>query len=382
MIDQPAPLPGPPATAVPPNRHNERLQAVLARLAATPWRFDFFHALRLIDAQQAGRPRLGTARRPIDEPVRLGQSPDLSFAPSALHAVVWPAGATRPRVDVRFMGLFGPNGALPLHLTDHARERQQHHGDETLARFVDLFHHRMLLLFYRAWAQAQPTVSLDRPADDRFADYVGSLIGIGTPLSRGHDAAKPHVKLHFAGLLARQVRSAEGLQALLSGWLKRSVQVEQFAGAWLALRPAERTRIGRGRTTRRNTSAQLGRGAVLGATVWDRQHHFSLAIGPLDHDGFTALLPGGQTLPALVALVDQYVGHEFGWNLQLGLRAAQIQPVRPGRHGRLGWDSWLGSPRQQQPGQPDATLCLAPVDALRSLQRRQSSAAQAPVTPH
>ena len=147
-------------------------------------------------------------------------------------------------------GLFGPNGPLPLHLTEYARERQLHHGDQTLARFADLFHHRMLLLFYRAWAQAQPTVSLDRPRDDRFADFVGALIGIGSPALHARDAVHDHAKLHFAGLLTRQVRSAEGLEALLSGWLRRAVRVEQFAGAWLPLQDTERSRLGgrRGRS--------------------------------------------------------------------------------------------------------------------------------------
>ena len=345
------------------------LQAIIAALAAEPWRHDFYQALRRIDASQPQRPALGRARRPADEPVRLGQAPDLSFAPAALHAVHQPAGGRPPRIDVRFFGVFGPNGPLPLHLTEYARERLMHHGDPTLARFADMFHHRLLLLFYRAWAQAQPTVSLDRPADDRFADHVGALIGIASPTLRGRDAVNEHVKLHFAGLLTRQSRSAEGLGALLSGWLGRPVRVQQFAGAWMALGERERTRIS-GR--RRLAGARLGHGAVLGSMVWDRQHHFALHIGPLRHADFTALLPGGNRLPALVALVRQYVGDEFGWTLQLDLLGDEVKPAVAGRHGRLGWDSWLGSPRHAG---GLAHLPLAPTDALRALQRRQRAAA-------
>ena len=289
--------------------------------------------------------------------------------------------SARPaRLATYAFGLFGPHGPLPLHLTEYARERQLHHGDQTLARFADLFHHRMLLLFYRAWAQAQPTVSLDRPRDDRFADFVGALIGIGSPALHARDAVHDHAKLHFAGLLTRQVRSAEGLEALLSGWLRRAVRVEQFAGAWLPLQDTERSRLGGRRGRRTNAGAQLGVGAVLGAMVWDRQHHISLHIGPLDHDAFEALLPGGRTLPALVALVAQYLGDEFGWNLRLGLRSGQIQPVRPGRHGRLGWDSWLGTRALRR--EPLVQLRLAPTEALRALARRQGAASAIPSNPH
>lgn len=349
-----------------------RIDALLDAIEREPWRYDFFHALRLIDALQPQRARLGTARRPGDEPVRLGQAPDLSFAPAALHALRRGAQGGPPRIEVRFFGLFGPNGPLPLHLTEYARERLLHHRDETLARFADLFHHRLLLLFYRAWAQAQPAANLDRSADDRFAAFVGSLIGIGTPALQQRDAVPDHAKLHASGWLVRQARSAEGLEALLSGWLRRPVRVQQFAGAWLGLQPGERTTLGRRRAGRRNDTAQLGRGAVLGAMVWDRQHHFAIQVGPLDHPAFDALLPGGGALPGVVALVEHYVGDEFGWNLELGLHRNEIRAARPGRHGRLGWDSWLGERGPaRHPADALATLPLAPADALRALARRQ-----------
>jgi type VI secretion system protein ImpH len=156
--------------------------AVLRDMAAAPHKYDFFHALRLIEALHPAKPRLGQARRPVDEPIRLGQAADLSFAASSISRIALADRSGRPRVEVRFFGLFGPNGPLPLHMTSYARERQLHHHDDTFARFADWFHHRLLLLFYRAWAQAQPTVSLDRPNEDRFADYVGST---PRPTTRG-----------------------------------------------------------------------------------------------------------------------------------------------------------------------------------------------------
>lgn len=318
-----------------------RTDPVLA-MAPSPWRWDYFHALRCIDAFHADKPRLGTARRPADEAVRLGQPADLSFAPAAISNVALNAQGGVPRIDVRFFGLFGPNGPLPLHLTAYARERSLHKGDHTLQRFADLFHHRLLLLFYRAWAQAQPTVNLDRPAEDRFADYVGSLLGVGGPEWRDRDAAPTHAKLFFGGPLSRQVRNADGLQALLSAYLRMPVRVESFAGHWLRLLPAERTRIGRRRGTRQSPAAQLGRNAVLGDAVFDRQHHVRLHVGPVDAKAFEALLPTGSALPAVKALVAHYIGLELGWDLQIRLHPEACRPARLGRQGRLGWTSWVG----------------------------------------
>lgn len=314
----------------------------LVQIEAQPWRHDFFHAMRWIEAYYSESPLLGTARRPTDEPVRLGQSADLSFAPSALHSVAPATANSKPRINVRFFGLFGPNGPLPYHLTEYARHRVMHQGDASFARFADMFHHRLLLLFYRAWAQAQPTVGLDRPEEDRFSAFIGSLMGLGIAQVQHRSAAPDHAKLHYAGLYSRQVRNAEGLSHILSGYLRRPVRVEQFAGCWLDLNPSERTRIGRNSTRKKSPAATLGGGAVLGRMVWDRQHNFRVHIGPLDAPVFESLLPGGDALPAVAALVAQYVGLEFGWDLKLSLKPDQVRPCQPGRFGRLGWTSWMG----------------------------------------
>lgn len=339
----------PPPSAAPQPRADPRPDP-LAAAAAEPWAHDFFQLLRRVEARHPQLPRLGTALRPADEPLRLGQAPELSFAPAGLHAVQPGEGGRPPRLEVRFLGLFGPNGPLPLHLTEYARERLLHHGDASFARFADLFHHRLLLLFYRAWAQAQPALGRDRGDDDAdFGAMLGALVGQGLPELRRRDAAPDAARLHFAGLLARQVRSADGLAAMLGGVLGRPVRIEQFAGRWMALDARARSRLGHS-AGRPRRGAALGRGAVLGRLVWDRQHHVRLHVGPLDRKSFDALLPGGPRLAMLGALVRSYLGDEFGWELRLALAADQVPPTQLGRGSRLGWTSWLGRQPRSAPG--------------------------------
>ena len=132
--------------------------------------------------------------------------------------------------------------------------------------------------------------------------------------------------------------------------------MEQFVGAWLELPRSERTRIGGAKTRRTSASTALGGGAVLGQMVWDRQHNFRIHIGPLDYDAFESLLPQGEALAAVMALVEQYIGVELAWDLKLSLKADQVKPCQLGQHGRLGWTSWLGKKDRRR----SAELVLAP----------------------
>lgn len=310
-------------------------------LQQTPWGFDFFQALRRLECAYPDNPRLGYSRRPADDPIRLAQQPSLAFAPSTLAAfkpaATTETGATLPsRLEVFFFGLFGPNGPLPLHLTDYVHDRLHNAHDPTLARFADIFHHRLLSLFYRAWADAQPTVNFDRPESDRFAVYVGSLFGLGMPSLRHRDAMPDLAKLHYAGLLSCQTHHAEGLQAILADFFKLPVEIKPFIGHWLSLPKSGQCRLGESPLT-----GSLGMTAVIGERIWDCQHRFRIVVGPMGLVDYERFLPGGDSLKRLIAIVRNYIGDELQWDLNLILKKEEVPPLQLGAEGRLGWTTWL-----------------------------------------
>jgi type VI secretion system protein ImpH len=327
-----------PAEAGPGSSRSQSLARFLHELARAPHEFDFFQALRRLEvltSDSSDRPRFGAALRPVDEPIRLGQEPSLSFAPSSLARLSLGAEGAPPRLAVSFFGLLGPNGPLPLHLSEYARDRQRNSDDPTMVRFFDLFHHRMLMLFYRAWAGGQPTVSHDRPATDRFELYVGALAGFGLPALRSRDAFPDSAKFFYAGRLAAQSRNAEGLGAIVGDFFSMAARIQPFVGEWLEVPTDHRWRLGIARDRGR-----LGVSATLGTHVWSRQQKFQVVLGPLSRSQFQRMLPGGSGLPKLAALVRNYVGDELRWDLRLILEERVEEPWHLGRS-RLAW-AWLG----------------------------------------
>jgi type VI secretion system protein ImpH len=310
----------------------------LASLADAPYRHDFYQALRRLECLHPDKPRWGRALRPADEPVRLGQDPDLAFAPAPLASFDAGEHGTPPRLQVRLFGLLGPNGPLPTHITEYARERLRHDGDPTLSRFLDLFHHRFLSLFYRAWAQAQPHVNRDRPEDDQFATFVGAFLGVSPASFRDRDTLPDLAKFFHAGTLARQVRNAEGLASVLQHFFRVPVKLEEFVGHWMTLREPECTYLTPG-------GAPLGSGAVLGNRVWDRQHKFRIRLGPLSLAEYESFLPGGTPLRKLVDWVRLYLCLELDWDVRLLLRREEVPPLTLGGGCQLGWTTWLGRRR-------------------------------------
>lgn len=317
------------------------LLALQRALSRAPHRFGFFEALRRLENAQRDLPRLGQSARPADDPVRLGQQVSLAFAPSTLAAFT-PREGQPPRLDVFFLGLFGPNGPLPTHLSEYVHERIHNAHDPTFARFADLFHHRLLSLFYRAWALNQPAVDFDRPESSRFAACVGSLIGIGRPALRHRDALPDLAKLHFAGRLACQARNAEGLLAMLAGFFRLPVGIVEFVGEWIDVPADSVCRLG----TAARTGA-LGVSTVVGTRVWTGQRKFRLRLGPLGLADYQRFLPGGTSLPRLVAAVRNYLGDELAWDVNLVLRREELPDLRLGAPLRLGWSTWLGRPPPQ-----------------------------------
>ena len=297
--------------------------------------FNFYSAVRRIECVNPEAPKIGTSLRPGDDPVRFCQEAAMAFPTSTIAKVTPDALTNVPRVYVNFMGLFGPNGPMPLFLTEFARERIIHSSDHTLSRFFDVFHHRMVSLFYRAWAVNQQTVSHEHAGKDRFAEYVASLFGDGSENCHARDTVPDSSKLHYSGRLVGTSRNAEGLEAIVQDYFQIKTQVETFVGEWIELPRDSLCRLGENKRT-----GTIGSTAIVGARIWECQYKFRIIMGPMSYSDYLRMLPGGDSLRRLIDWVKNYVGEELAWDVQLILKKEEVPAAQLGKSGRLGWSTW------------------------------------------
>jgi type VI secretion system protein ImpH len=332
--------------------------AVIEKLAREAGGTDFFAAMRTLERTYRQMPRIGTSATRRDDPFRLGQAASTEFNAAGI-ATVEPANAFHPsKIVINFFGVMGPNGPMPIHFTEYVRDREKHENDPTWRGFLDVFHHRMLGIFYRSWTLGRPAVALDRPESDRFAGYLDAMLGMRQPAFRGRSFANDQAKRFYTALLVSHNKSAVGLEKLLAHVFAVPVKVHSFRGSWLALEEQDRCRLDRS-----SSASQLGRTAILGSSVWNTQHSFRIAIGPVDFAAYQSFLPASanreksigsksasdgapESISNLARLRDwvrQYVGDVLAWDLQLILKKEDVPRARLTGGMRLGMTTWLAS---------------------------------------
>jgi type VI secretion system protein ImpH len=363
--------------------------------------FDFFQAVRMLRLA-AHRP--GHAEPPLGDVVRFSTNPSLDFPASTVYDLAPPARPDEPpQMTVNFLGLYGASGVLPRHYTELIRRVEFQRRDRersALRKWLDLFNHRFIALFYEAWEKYRFWLMPERGAwtnaePDTFTLCLLSLIGLGTPGTRGRFRIPPPAEadarpsggdslgdlalLRYAGLLAQRKRNVHGLEQMLGDYFGCRAQVLQFRGRWLPLAPDQQTQLGTGEPIgvvgqvsnlpgqdgilpRKATvvhspvlgecgqACQLGVDTVVGDRIWDVESMVRIRLGPLDGQRFVDFLPDaspsakGKSVFLLGQLVRFYLGPHLDWEVQLVLEGRDVRGCRltddaPGP--RLGWNTWL-----------------------------------------
>lgn len=313
------------------------LRGAAADLAADPAQFDLFQAVRILEQLRPDLAPVGFDWPAAREAVRLGVKPTL-IPPAGGGVAEYKPGEGAATLIASVGGLLGPGGALPDHYTALA-VRQLRRKDPTLRDFLDLFHHRLLSLLYRAWRRRSPALAAERPGrgGDEVRRALLAIAGFSGPSAT--PPRLPGVAPKLAGLFARRTRTAAGLRATVAAVAGLPAAVEPLAGQWLYLDDESRCRLG-GATPR-----TLGADAVLGRRVWDRQGRALVTLGPVGRAALGTYSRRGSARSRLEVAARTYAGIELDLDVTIAVRADEVPPAvlrhRERERPRLGRDAWL-----------------------------------------
>lgn len=299
-------------------------------LAVDLKRSGLFAVLRRAEAAAAAKPRIGAARQPAHSIVDLAQEPSLGFAAQTLSKVEFHHG--RPRLYGEWLGLLGPMGPMPIHLTEFAVYERRYAAKQPFLDWLNTISGRMLQLFYRAWAESQPAAQADRPGDDRFAAWLGALSGASEGAredSRFHARARLHYASVFAG-----PRSAVVIEDALGHLLRQPATVVEFMPRWREMEREDCTRLGR-------SYATLGQDAVLGSRIYSASDAFRVIVRANSHADYLSLMPGGTRFAVAAEAIEAFKPTHLEWDLCVELADEHAPPARLDGKTRLGWSGWI-----------------------------------------
>ena len=309
-------------------------------LTDEPYRFQFFQAVRLLEKIFPEKRPVGREAMPNEEIVRFRSRISLDFPASEIHefreSLDEKTGEQKMEMLVNFMGMVGTSGVLPTHNTDLVLDRIRHR-DTAMWSFLDIFTHRAVSLFYRAWCKYRFPIGYERGNDD-FTAYLFDIGGLGTKGLRGRMSLADESLLPYIGLVAQKPHSCNALENILSDYFGTPARIKQFFGQWIALDSADHTKLGK-------RNSLLGESAIAGTQIWEQQSKFRVRLGPLTFKQFQAFLPNGSAHQPLKSIVCFMTGLEFDFDVQLLLKNKQVPgsilTTRAQRKPMLGWTTFL-----------------------------------------
>lgn len=318
------------------------------RLAALHLGFEAL--VRLLERLTSDAVRVGELGPPTSEGLRFHHDPSLSFhANDVVSLTVGPSAPdpenvlapTHPvyHVTSSFLGLTGSVSPLPGYF---AEEIVFEDADNPIRRdFLDLFHHRLLSLFFRSVVRYRLSAEHTAELKDAWSHRVLALLGLDVYQQPPPGKLAAARLLQFAPLLAQKSRGPRalevGLQVALEDDLAGArVRVQEYAGRWTGVDEPSWTQLGRKCTT-------LGQDVLLGRRIFDRAGSFAVHIGPVTWRVYERLRPGGDLLALLEEMVGWLVRDPLDYTLVVTLlprEAPGMQLTVPGTS-QLGRNTWL-----------------------------------------
>ncbi|HEX9621658.1 MAG TPA: type VI secretion system baseplate subunit TssG [Polyangiaceae bacterium] len=315
-------------------------------------RFGFFTAVHLLHRLQPNASPVGELGPSQNEPVRFRHDPQLIFHAGDVSEISFSDhGRGRATLVSTFLGLYGAASPLATHFAEEVI-RAELNDEPSLRAFYDLLHHRLLSLFYRAWKKYRPQVSFRTDGQDAFTRRALTFVGMDFAGAIPRHGLPPFVQLALAPLLSLRTRPERTLRIVLGRLFPGiSIGIVPFIGRQARIERDEQVSLGLHNTT-------LGVDVTIGTRVHDRASRFRVCVGPVEHELYDRIMPGGQHYPVLRTIIEHFTRGVLECELEVTLAddaAVEFRLCHP-RSSVLGVNTQLGIGMKRAPRRMRALL--------------------------
>lgn len=296
-----------------------------------------FALLRYLHLHANLTKNIGDELQLTEHNVRFGQLAKLSFQERQVHQII--SQGEFLKIKIKGFGMLGANGALPLHLSEAIYEKNLHEKDHTFNDFLDIFHHRLISLFYKAWLSAEPAVMLDNKSNPVFGEHIAGFVGNQLLADDGTEGILKYSQFYYSSLLLNQNMPTHNLVEILGGYFDIPIQIEENIGEWIYAE-AHTT------TLSSQFSEPLGAGLLIGTHYFDATQKFQVIIGPVNISKYLDFLKEGRLYDKLIGWIARYTKHSYQFNIKIIINKDDVRPSRLDTSHPLGRNSWLGQPKE------------------------------------
>jgi len=314
---------------------------MIEKLLSAPHRFSFFQAVMLLQNQRKEAAQLGYQGPPEREALRLRADTSLAFPKSDVAAIEHLKESQLYRLTVGFMGLYGTTSPLPSFYSELLIADEQEGGP--LRSFFDLFNHRLLSFYYRAWTKYRPHVLFSPGGGDELSERLFALIGLGSKELKKSTGFASVRLLTFAGLLTQKPHSAQSLEGMVRSFFGLPVKVRQFVKRKILLEENQKALLGK-------QNCRLAENLAIGERVADSMGKFRVSVGPLDYADYKRFLPQQEGLESLKKLASFFAPDMLEFDTEVVLIGEETPRLglRLSADSHLGWTTGFFSREAEQ----------------------------------
>ena len=251
------------------------------------------------------------------------------------------------QLTVNFLGLYGVDSPLPDFYLDELIQADE--SEDAQRVFLDVFHHRIISLFYQSWSKYQSLFqyfSSDDLGNNNASDTANSIIhGLYSFLGLGDDSkraslgvATEHL-LPFLNRLSPLNRTASTIEIVLKKLLGVEVAIEEFVHRSVLVPVQQQLALGQ-------ANCSLNCDMIVGEYVADIAGKVRIHLQDLTWEQYHYFMPLAEGHCLLRDLLNYLLPSPLEYDIQLNLALEQVRSFSLSDDSsiQLGCSTWLAPP--------------------------------------